>query len=232
MNRRSKLTALCLGFLFVCVLGCVDSSSESRAADNTGESRVADGTSASHAAGDTGETRTKDNVSESSSADNTSESSAADTTSDSHTWGGALLMVRTDFPAVRHISTTDLAGWQADPTREAPLLLDTRAVEEYEVSHLRGAVLADSDTAIQEALRGQSRDRAIVLYCSVGYRSSDAAQKLQQQGYQNACNLEGSIFAWANEGRPVVRGDEAVSEVHPFNDEWGVLLDQRYHPSP
>ncbi len=148
------------------------------------------------------------------------------------TWDDTLTLVRTDFPEVRQLSTSDLAAWQADPSREAPLLLDTRAAEEYGVSHLLGAVLADSDTAIQEALRGESLGRAIVLYCSVGYRSSEAAKHLQEQGYQNAYNLEGSIFAWANEGRPVVRGEEVVSEVHPFDDDWGVLLDKRYHPRP
>ncbi len=158
-------------------------------------------------------------------------SGCAEESSESRTWDDTLSLVRTDFPGVRHISTTDLADWQADPAREAPLLLDTRVVEEYEVSHLRGAVLADSDPAIQEALQGQGYDRGIVLYCSVGYRSSEAAQDLQQLGYLNVYNLEGSIFAWANEGRPVVRDGEAVSEVHPFDEDWGVLLDRRYHPS-
>lgn len=148
------------------------------------------------------------------------------------TWDDTLSLVRTEFPEVQQLSAADLAAWQADPSREAPLLFDTRAAEEYDISHLRGAVLADSDTAIQEALRGEALGRAIVLYCSVGYRSSEAAKHLQQQGYENVYNLEGSIFAWANEGRPVVRGEETVSEVHPFDDDWGVLLDNRYHPRP
>ncbi len=39
-------------------------------------------------------------------------------------------------------------------------------------------------------------------------------------------NLKGSIFQWANEGRPVVRDGEPVREVHPYDAVWGRLLDR------
>ena len=44
-------------------------------------------------------------------------------------------------------------------------------------------------------------------------------------------DLEGSIFEWANSGHPVVRGEDSarevpVSEVHPFDDRWGLLLSE------
>ena len=37
-------------------------------------------------------------------------------------------------------------------------------------------------------------------------------------------NLEGSIFRWANEDRPLYRGDVAVRQVHPFDESWAALL--------
>lgn len=39
--------------------------------------------------------------------------------------------------------------------------------------------------------------------------------------------LDGSIFEWVNEGRPVYRDGRVVAEVHPFDDRWGTLLDRR-----
>lgn len=72
-------------------------------------------------------------------------------------------------------------------------------------------------------------DRPIVVYCSVGYRSSILARKLQDKGFTNVYNLEGSIFKWANEGRPLVQGKVTVHKVHPYNAHWGHLLERKYH---
>ena len=34
------------------------------------------------------------------------------------------------------------------------------------------------------------------------------------------------MFAWANEDRPVYKGNRRVSHVHPYNAEWRALLNQ------
>ncbi|NEQ28665.1 MAG: rhodanese-like domain-containing protein, partial [Microcoleus sp. SIO2G3] len=67
-------------------------------------------------------------------------------------------------------------------------------------------------------------DMPIVAYCSVGWRSSRVVDRLQQASYTNAFNLEGSIFQWANEGRPVFQNGERVQQVHPYSRLWGQLL--------
>ena len=87
-----------------------------------------------------------------------------------------------------------------------------------------GRVLA-SNTRM--ALEASDPGRTVVVYCSVGYRSSRLAEKLRARGIENVFNLEGSLFQWANEGRPLYRGDERVYEAHPYDDEWGQLLDRR-----
>ena len=39
-------------------------------------------------------------------------------------------------------------------------------------------------------------------------------------------NLEGSIFKWANENRPIVNGDDKPTHlVHPYNSFFGKLLE-------
>ena len=134
-----------------------------------------------------------------------------------------LREVRADFPEVRQISTDSLAtrlGKEAAP----PLLLDVRTPEEFAVSHLAGAVRVDPDAQDFPALAALPRDVPIVTYCSVGYRSSRTAERLQRLGFTSVSNLEGSLFRWANEGRPVYQGGERVEAVHPFDTLWGRLL--------
>lgn len=147
-------------------------------------------------------------------------------------WPSLLTEVRERFPDARQMTTTELAGRleQAGPASEPPpLLLDARAPEEWAVSHLPGAVHApgeDQAVAAIRAARTEHPRRPVVVYCSVGWRSSDLVERLQARGVENLWNLEGSIFAWANEGRSVVRRGEEVDEVHPFDEDWGRLLER------
>lgn len=143
-------------------------------------------------------------------------------------WEAMKEKIRHRFPAVKSITTEALAAWLADPSRPSPLLLDARAPAEYGVSHLRGARLAPDLAAAKGALVGSPMARPVVVYCSVGYRSAALAVGLQEGGFTGVRNLEGSIFQWANEGRPVYRegGGEArpVRAVHPYNRRWGRYL--------
>lgn len=139
-------------------------------------------------------------------------------------WAATKRLIRARFGEVRQLSTAELAAWLADDTRERPLLLDTRRPEEYAVSHLEGAMRAESPEEAERLLQGQPTDRPVVLYCSVGYRSSRLARQLMQAGYTQVYNLEGSIFAWANEGRVVVDETGPVHKVHPYDERWGRLL--------
>ena len=133
------------------------------------------------------------------------------------------VQVRTRFPEVRQVSVAELERRLEGP--RPPVLLDVREPAEYEVSHLPGARLATDLPRALDALRGVERDQPIVVYCSVGYRSSELAEKLAATGYTAVANLEGSIFAWANSGRPVYRDGEVVGRVHPYDRTWGRLLE-------
>jgi rhodanese-related sulfurtransferase len=132
--------------------------------------------------------------------------------------------VRNKFPAVQQLSTDELAAWQKEADREKPLLLDARTPEEFSVSHLQGAVNAGDTAQLEAMLKNHPKDKPIVAYCSIGYRSSVLAEQLMQQGFTNVVNLEGSIFQWANEGRPVYKGTELAQQVHPYDAKWGQML--------
>lgn len=140
------------------------------------------------------------------------------------TWSGTKELVRSTFPEAPQMSVEELATRLANG--DTPLILDVREAEEYAVSHLPGALHAQGEAVLELAQQAEPGEQ-IVLYCSVGYRSSREAEKLLERGVRNVVNLEGSIFEWANAGHEVRRGGEAVEAVHPFDDEWGQLLDER-----
>jgi rhodanese-related sulfurtransferase len=128
------------------------------------------------------------------------------------------------FPKVEWISTQELADWLGSKDRPAPLLLDVRTPEEWNVSHLPGARRVDPSASVEAAAAEIAKETPIVTYCAVGYRSGDLATRLRAAGFTNVRNLEGSIFEWANEHRPLVHDDQPVKTVHPYNALWGRLL--------
>lgn len=137
--------------------------------------------------------------------------------------GAFKLKIRKDYPSVPRLGVDALEAQLAAPA-SAPLMLDVRAQEEYAVSHLPGALNASTIEGVRSALAETSKDRAVVLYCSVGLRSARMAKRLLDDGRSNVRNLEGSIFEWANAGKAVYRGTERASLVHPFDKKWGELL--------
>ncbi len=143
-------------------------------------------------------------------------------------WSTVLKDIRKRYPDVHQLSTDSLAAWLADDDRRQPLLIDAREPAEYEMSHLAGALQLDPETTDFRVFTDLDKNTPIVVYCSVGYRSSKIADMLSAEGFSNVSNLEGSIFTWANEGRPIVRKDEPVKAVHPYNKIWGMLLKREY----
>ncbi len=144
------------------------------------------------------------------------------------TWDSVFAWIERDWPGVPQMTTSELARRLGEKGAR-PVLIDTRAREEYAVSHLPGALWAETPTQIRTALRDVPPERPVVLYCSVGVRSSKAAAELMRGGRGNVFNLRGSIFQWANEGRAIERDSKPAAGVHPYNRKWGELLDPRLH---
>jgi len=140
-------------------------------------------------------------------------------------WSKLKQEIRDEFPEVSQLSVDSLAAWME--TDEDILVLDTRKEKEYLVSHLPGAVFVGPK--LKKLPKDLSLNQKIVLYCSVGYRSSKAGKKLMEKGYTNIYNLEGSIFEWANEGHEIFVQEKRVHKVHPFNSLWGRYLDRQFH---
>ena len=143
---------------------------------------------------------------------------------DAARWRDTLAEIREAFPDVPQLTTQQLADKLTGG--EPVLLLDAREAEEFQVSHLSGAVPAATVRAALTAIQADSRQPTVVAYCSVGYRSSRLVSRLKARGITNVFNLEGSLFQWANEGRPLARADRLATRVHPYDDDWGELLSE------
>lgn len=140
--------------------------------------------------------------------------------------------LREKFTDVRVVSTDELAGL-LENTAARPILLDARKENEFTVSHLPGAHRIEPNATVQLERLGVGKHNSIVVYCSVGYRSALLVRELQEAGFTQVRNLDGSIFAWANEDRPLVNAHGPTRGVHPFDTRWGRYLDKsRWHWEP
>ncbi|MDA7947449.1 MAG: rhodanese-like domain-containing protein [Hyphomicrobiaceae bacterium] len=134
-----------------------------------------------------------------------------------------------DYGGVSQLSTQAFAARLA--RRPDVLLLDVREEDEYAVSHLADAVRVDPDIwrgTFMNRFGENVRGKTVVFYCSVGVRSSRLAERvrttLKEQGAKAVYNLDGGIFAWHNERRPLVNAKGETDFVHPFDSYWGQLV--------
>ena len=141
-------------------------------------------------------------------------------------WTSVNAMIERDFPGVEHVSVDELNQQLQSDTQPRPILLDVREEAEYAVSHIPGAIRVSPGSETSELIDSLDPSTPIVTYCSVGYRSSELVAKLMRRGFTDVKNLEGSIFEWANQGYRVERDGEEVREVHPFDEQWGSLLNE------
>ena len=141
-----------------------------------------------------------------------------------------LQQIRQDYPQVSQVSIQTVDRWRQSPL--PPLILDIREPPEYQVSHLPNAINLPPNTPIADAVAKiqalQQPQQKIVVYCSVGVRSSKFAEQLQASGINPIFNLEGSIFAWANAELPLVAQEQPVETVHGYNAHWEKYLFPQY----
>lgn len=104
-------------------------------------------------------------------------------------------------------------------------LLDTRELDEYNVSHIPGARWVGYNHFNLFALNDLKRTDTVIVYCSIGVRSERIGEKLKKAGYKNVYNLFGGIFRWVNSGYAVVdHRNQSTQKIHPYSEKWGKWL--------
>ncbi|MBD09508.1 MAG: rhodanese [Flavobacteriaceae bacterium] len=132
------------------------------------------------------------------------------------------LLKKYNNESIPYISVQELAMQKTDA-----ILLDTRELKEYEVSHLKDALYVGYDEFNLKNTTKQlnNKDKMIVVYCSLGVRSEDIAEQLKKEGYTNVYNLFGGIFEWKNNNHKVYDNKEEPTEnVHAFSKKWSKWL--------
>ena len=84
-------------------------------------------------------------------------------------------------------------------TTDGYILLDTRTREEYDQSHIPGALLIPHTEIAQRAADElPDKDQLILVYCRSGNRSKQASEILAELGYTNVKEF-GGINTWPYE---------------------------------
>jgi rhodanese-related sulfurtransferase len=174
-----------------------------------------------------------------------------------------LSYIRRKFADVNHLSTDEFdtrtkftsndakISQDNEHSNSAYVTIDCRRKDEFEVSHIPNSKhlhFQTDDASLINFLVDErnkllntdsaSKELNVVCYCSLGYRSSTLAQRIEQIKSSDAnlsdkniraWNLDGSIFKWANEKRPMTDiNDMATKFVHPFSYTFCMLLEREY----
>ncbi len=109
-------------------------------------------------------------------------------------------------------------------------ILDAREKDEFNTGHIQGATFVGYDRFDMESVKHLDKDKPVVVYCSIGYRSEKIGEKLQKAGFTKVYNLHGSLFEWVNQGNPLVDAQgKPTQNIHTYNKNWSQwVLNERY----
>jgi hydroxyacylglutathione hydrolase len=97
-----------------------------------------------------------------------------------------------------------------------PLAIDVRMPREREQKHIRGSLSVPLNHLV-ENLKTLPKNRALLVYCAGGYRSSIAASLLKRGRFDSVCEIAGGIAAWES-AKLAVQSTQPPGEVTKTND--------------
>jgi phage shock protein E len=122
--------------------------------------------------------------------------------------------------AVSYAGETDLATPLIDQASllkrienkdPALLILDVRTPEEYAAGHVPGAInIPSTHLPVRISEIADASDKDIVLYCAVGARAEQGAERLRANGFKRLLHLEGDMEAWQEKKRPLAKETSAA----------------------
>jgi rhodanese-related sulfurtransferase len=96
-----------------------------------------------------------------------------------------------------------ISAIEAEPLieRGEVVIVDVRRPQDYEESHVEGAILADKNT-VHETIDPNLKDETVICYCYLGVSSRTAVKNLKKAGFTNVLNLKGGYTAWKHLEKP------------------------------
>jgi len=89
---------------------------------------------------------------------------------------------------------------------DSSILIDVREPFEFRRNRIRGSVNIPASGNLDKVADTLNKETPLFIYCTSGFRSSNAAVKLYDKGFRKLYNLEGGIVAWRKEVMPVIKG--------------------------
>jgi thioredoxin 1 len=89
---------------------------------------------------------------------------------------------------------------------DSSILIDVREPFEFKSNRIKGAINIPASGNLEKAADSLNKEFSLFIYCTSGFRSSNAAQKLYDKGFRKLYNLEGGMIAWRKDGLSVVKG--------------------------
>ena len=122
-----------------------------------------------------------------------------------------------DFPDAENITIDEVSFIQD------PIFIDVREQEEMDISMIKEALSQAEFENDSLALK----ERNLIIYCTIGYRSGLVAQELKLEGYK-AYNLIGGVLIWSHQNLSFYQDQNETKNVHVYAPEWN-LLNSRYN---
>ncbi len=121
------------------------------------------------------------------------------------------------YPEAPEIRVREIDSLRSDTNT---VLIDVREKKEYEVSVIPGAITQKEF----EKRKDRYRNRRIIVYCTIGYRSGEYTEELVEEGF-SAYNLVGGVLAWAHEGRTFtgLSSSNDTNRVHVYGKKWNLV---------
>lgn len=108
------------------------------------------------------------------------------------------------------LEQVDAAGVAASMASDDVVVVDVRAIDEWNAGHVPGAVHAPLGR-LREALAHLPADARLVMQCQGGGRSAIAASLARLSGRKVVANLRGGMDAWKAQDLPVESPADAVT---------------------
>ncbi|MDC3229080.1 rhodanese-like domain-containing protein [Flavobacteriaceae bacterium] len=124
---------------------------------------------------------------------------------------------------VPYIAVAELKNLQQ---KNKVVILDSRELVEFKVSHIEGAKLVGYNHFRLSSLPDNvDKKTPIVVYCTLGVRSEVIANQLIENGYTDVKNLYGGISEWKNKDYIVIDSTQRMTEnIHVYSKKWGKWL--------
>ena len=109
--------------------------------------------------------------------------------------------------AVIHLDAGQAAKIMSAPDKQKrPTIIDIRTLGEFKAGHLESAVHIDFlKEDFSDAIQKLKRDKAYLVHCQSGGRSSNSLELWKTLGFTKIYHLDGGFLAWKKAGLPIVK---------------------------